>query len=150
MSKYRCDVGILFRRTRPGPSDAVGSVKCHEGPEGGRWALEGRGEGGGGGVAGSENADLSSQHALGRDWSRRRTFPAGLQLPVILSLSVQIPVLLAPKIPCVSFTALLEQSLAGSFWPLQRMPFPRNGALGPGGQGLGEAPEVRDAGSGVQ
>lgn len=88
---------------------------------------------GGGGVTFNENADLSSQRASGWDWSRHCTSPAALQLPFILSLSVQIPVLLALKIPCVSFTILLEHSLAGSFGPLQRMPFLRNGALGPGG-----------------
>lgn len=43
----------------------------------------------------------------------------------------------------------LERSPEGSF-ALQRMPFLRNGALGPGGQGLQEAPEVGEPGGWVQ
>lgn len=60
------------------------------------WALWGGGEGGmvvGGGTR-SEKADLSPQQASGWGWSRHCVFPAGLQLPFVLSYSVQIPVLL--------------------------------------------------------
>lgn len=99
------------------------------------------------GGARSEKADLSPQRASGWGWSRHCVSP--LVCSCLLSSVTQCRFLCCSKDPLCFIQHLLERSLEGSF-ALQRMPFLRNGALGPGGQRLKEAPEVGEPGGWVQ